>query len=57
MDNLIGRATIVMWSTDGSANWFLPWTWFTGALEPAGAVLSKPSPSRPHRWPMIRLPS
>ncbi len=28
-DNLIGRATIVMWSTDGSANWFLPWTWFT----------------------------
>ncbi|MEI6641539.1 MAG: signal peptidase I [Novosphingobium sp.] len=30
-DNLIGRATIVMWSTDGSANWFLPWTWFTAA--------------------------
>ncbi len=28
-DNLIGRATIVMWSTDGSANWLLPWTWFT----------------------------
>jgi signal peptidase I len=28
-DNLIGRATIVMWSTDGSANWFLPWTWFS----------------------------
>jgi hypothetical protein len=27
-DNLVGRATIVMWSTDGSANWFLPWTWF-----------------------------
>jgi signal peptidase I len=30
-DNLVGRATIVMWSTDGSANWFLPWTWFTSA--------------------------
>ena len=28
-DNLIGRATVVMWSTDGSANWFLPWTWFS----------------------------
>ncbi len=28
-DNLIGRATIVMWSTDGSANWFMPWTWFS----------------------------
>jgi signal peptidase I len=28
-DNLVGRATIVMWSTDGSANWLLPWTWFT----------------------------
>jgi signal peptidase I len=30
-DNLVGRATVVMWSTDGSANWFLPWTWFTAA--------------------------
>lgn len=28
-ENLVGRATIVMWSTDGSANWVLPWTWFT----------------------------
>jgi signal peptidase I len=30
-DNLVGRATVVMWSTDGSANWLLPWTWFTAA--------------------------
>lgn len=30
-DNLVGRATVMMWSTDGSANWFLPWTWFTAA--------------------------
>ena len=30
-DNLVGKAMIVMWSTDGSANWFLPWTWFTSA--------------------------
>ena len=30
-ENLVGRATIVMWSTDGGANWFLPWTWFTAA--------------------------
>ena len=30
-DMLVGRATIIMWSTDGSANWFLPWTWFTAA--------------------------
>ncbi|MCX7282885.1 MAG: signal peptidase I [Novosphingobium sp.] len=30
-DNLVGRAAIMMWSTDGSANWFLPWTWFTAA--------------------------
>jgi signal peptidase I len=21
----------MMFSTDGSANWFLPWTWFTAA--------------------------
>lgn len=30
-DNLVGKASIVMWSTDGSANYFLPWTWFTAA--------------------------
>ncbi|WP_240504523.1 signal peptidase I [Tsuneonella mangrovi] len=30
-DLLVGRATFMMWSTDGSANWFLPWTWFTAA--------------------------
>lgn len=29
--NLVGRAMIMMFSTDGSANWFLPWTWFTAA--------------------------
>lgn len=27
--NLIGRATITIWSTDGSAEWIKPWTWFT----------------------------
>jgi signal peptidase I len=28
-DNLIGRAEIVFFSTDGSASWVKPWTWFT----------------------------
>lgn len=28
-DNLVGRATIMMFSTDGSASWIKPWTWFT----------------------------
>jgi signal peptidase I len=27
--NLIGRATVTFWSTDGHASWFKPWTWFT----------------------------
>ncbi|MBO9712412.1 signal peptidase I [Sphingomonas sp.] len=31
MANLEGRAVATFWSTDGSANWFLPWTWFTAA--------------------------
>ncbi|GGD43672.1 signal peptidase I [Croceicoccus pelagius] len=31
MENLVGRAEIMMWSTDGSAQWLLPWTWFTAA--------------------------
>ncbi|AHE54363.1 signal peptidase I [Sphingomonas sanxanigenens] len=30
-DNLVGRAMVSIFSTDGSANWFLPWTWFTAA--------------------------
>ena len=30
-DNLVGRATVMMWSTDGSAEWVLPWTWFSAA--------------------------
>lgn len=30
-DNLVGRATVTVFSTDGSANWLLPWTWFTAA--------------------------
>jgi signal peptidase I len=31
IDNLLGRATVMMWSTDGSASWIKPWTWFTAA--------------------------
>lgn len=31
IDNALGRATIGFWSTDGSAQWLLPWTWFTAA--------------------------
>ena len=27
-ENLIGRASFTFWSTDGSASYFLPWTWF-----------------------------
>jgi signal peptidase I len=30
-DNLIGRSLITFYSTDGSASWFKPWTWFTAA--------------------------
>ena len=28
-DRLVGRATIIFWSTDGSARYWKPWTWFT----------------------------
>jgi signal peptidase I len=31
MDNLVGRATVMMFSTDGNAEWLKPWTWFTAA--------------------------
>ncbi|MFM5953515.1 MAG: signal peptidase I [Novosphingobium sp.] len=31
VDNVIGRATVMMWSTDGGAQWLKPWTWFTAA--------------------------
>lgn len=28
---LVARASVIVWSTDGSAGWLLPWTWFTAA--------------------------
>ena len=31
MQNLVGKAMFTAFSTDGSANWLLPWTWFTAA--------------------------
>ena len=31
VDNVVGRATIAFWSTDGSAEWVEPWTWFSAA--------------------------
>ncbi|MEM7779902.1 MAG: signal peptidase I [Pseudomonadota bacterium] len=30
-DLLVGEATVIMWSTDGSAEWIKPWTWFSAA--------------------------
>ena len=29
--NLVGRASIMMFSTNGGASWLLPWTWFSAA--------------------------
>ena len=31
VENLIGRATFTVWSTDGSASYWKPWTWFSAA--------------------------
>ena len=31
MENIEGKAVVGFWSTDGSASWLLPWTWFTAA--------------------------
>lgn len=28
-ENLVGRASFTFWSTDGSASWWKPWTWFS----------------------------
>ena len=30
-DKLVGRAMIMMWSTDGSVSWINPVSWFTAA--------------------------
>ncbi len=29
LDHLVGRASARFWSTDGSAEWLKPWTWFS----------------------------
>ncbi len=31
LENLVGRAQVIVWSTDGSAQWAEPWTWFSAA--------------------------
>jgi signal peptidase I len=28
VENLVGEAAIIFWSTDGSSEWVKPWTWF-----------------------------
>lgn len=33
LDHLVGKATFAFWSTDGSARYWQPWTWFS-ALRP-----------------------
>jgi signal peptidase I len=30
-ENLVGRALVSVFSTDGSSHWLLPWTWFSAA--------------------------
>ncbi len=30
-DNLVGKASVVMFSTDGGSEWVKPWTWFSSA--------------------------
>jgi signal peptidase I len=31
IDNVVGRASFMFFSTDGTAEWIKPWTWFTAA--------------------------
>ncbi|NJC06918.1 signal peptidase I [Sphingomonas kaistensis] len=31
IESLVGKAQTTFWSTDGSASWLLPWTWFSAA--------------------------
>ncbi len=31
VENLVGKAQFIVFSTDGSASWILPWTWFSAA--------------------------
>ncbi len=31
IENIQGKAVVSFWSTDGSASWVLPWTWFSAA--------------------------
>ena len=31
IENILGKVVFTFWSTDGSASWIKPWTWFTAA--------------------------
>ena len=59
IDHLVGRASARFWSTDGSAEWLKPWTWFTalrgdrigGDLRPMSAIADHRSTTRPPPTP------
>jgi signal peptidase I len=43
VDNLVGRAMFMFWSTDGSADYLKPWTWFTALRgDRIGPIASEP---------------
>ena len=31
VENVLGKVAVTFWSTDGSASWIKPWTWFSAA--------------------------
>ena len=43
LENLIGRAFFVFWSTDGSADYLKPWTWFSALrADRIGPISTRP---------------
>lgn len=43
-EDLIGRAEFTFWSTDGSASWWQPWTWFEAMrLDRIGSRYGRPT--------------
>jgi signal peptidase I len=44
MENLVGRAMVMFWSTDGSSSYWKPWTWFSALRgERIGDTFSGPA--------------
>lgn len=57
MERIQGKAIVTFWSTDGSASWLLPWTWFSAAVANVASARAQYRTQRSYQLPTLALAS